>query len=350
VSAFITLTPNSANVPATAGSLQFSVNCPSDLAWNVTGLATWLSAAPLSGMGPGSVTLNYTANSNTTSRSDDFSVSGSGASATFTITQVGQGAPLEASASSDKPVYTLGQTIHLFGSATGGTGNYTYSWTGTGGFTSTLQNPTVTPTAEGSYTYTVIVNDGSNTATDNVTVGVWDVSFYLEATPMNGTTDDEYFFHSEVIQNSNDPRTVDYHSIEFGDGNLFEGSGSIIETSHQYLLAGIYDVEQAYALSDGSTGSKTNPNFINVIVGIDTPTKNDFKIYPNPTSGVINITGKPLFERVGVIDMTGREVIREESLGEMTQINLNLSSFHSGVYFVRIYVDGVFTTQKVVKR
>jgi hypothetical protein len=114
------------------------------------------------------------------------------------------------------------------------------------------------------------------------------------------------------------------------------------------LLAGIYDVEQAYALSDGSTGSKTNPNFINVIVGIDTPTKNDFKIYPNPTNGIINITGKPLFERVGVIDMTGREVIRQESLGQNTQIDLG--SLPSGVYFVRLMVDGAFITSKVVKR
>jgi len=318
------------------------------LIWDVTGLAGWLSAAPLSGMGQGTVTLNYEENTDPDSRSDDLSVSGSGATDVFSITQVGANAPLVASASSDKSVYTLGQTIQLYGSATGGTGNYSYEWTGTGGFTSTLQNPIVTPSSEGSYTYTLIVNDGSNTDTDNVVVGVWEVSFYLEATPMNGTTDDEYFFHSEVIQNANDPRTVDYHSIEFGDGEMFEGAGNIVETSHLYLLAGTYDIEQSYVLSDGSSDSKTNLNFIGVITDVTETEIDKIKIFPNPTSGNLFIDTQERLERVSIINISGREVFQQENLGEMTQVSL--SSLPSGLYFVRIYADGVFTTQKVVKR
>jgi|GEM_PF-5472941 len=347
VSAFITLTPDQANVPATAGSLTFNVDCPSDLIWDVTGLASWLSAAPLSGMGPGTVTLNYAANPNQTSRSDDFSVSGSGETDVFQITQVGTNASLEAYANSDKGVYSLGQTVQLWGSATGGTGSYSYEWTGTGGFTSQLQNPTVTPSSEGSYTYTLIVNDGSNTATDNVVVGVWEVSFYLEATPMNGTTDDEFLFHSEIIQNANDPRTVDYHSIDFGDGNLFEGSGNIIEVVHTYLLAGTYDIEQSYILSDGSSDSKTSLNFIGVITDVIETELDKIKVYPNPTNGIINITGTSL-ETVSIVDITGREVFHQENLGENARIDL--STFPSGFYFVRLLVDGVFITSKVMKR
>ncbi|OFZ10251.1 MAG: hypothetical protein A2338_02210 [Bacteroidetes bacterium RIFOXYB12_FULL_41_6] len=347
VSAFITLTPDNANVPATAGSLQFSVDCPSDLIWDVTGLASWLSAAPLSGMGPGTVTLNYEANTDPTSRSDDFSVSGSGATDVFSITQVGQGAPLQVTTSASATVVTLGASSQLFASPAGGTGNYTFLWTGPGGFSSTEQNPVVTPPLEGENLYHVEVSDGETSAGSDEIIEAYEVSFYLEATPMNGTTDDEFLFHSEIIQNPNDPRTVDYHSIEFGDGDMFEGSGSIVETSHQYLLAGIYDVEQSYVLSDGSTDSKTNLNFIGVITDVRETEPDNFKIYPNPTSGSVFINAGKSVERLSVINMTGSEVIHQENLGENARIDL--STLPSGLYFVRIYVDGVFTTQKVVK-
>jgi len=51
--------------------------------------------------------------------------------------------------------------------------SYTYSWSSSpSGFTSTLQNPSVTPTIAGNYTYIVTVSSGgcSNTASVNVTV------------------------------------------------------------------------------------------------------------------------------------------------------------------------------------
>ncbi len=75
-----------------------------------------------------------------------------------------------AMASSNSPV-CVDQSINL--TASGGTN---YSWSGPGGFTSTLQNPTRTnATAAMAGTYTVTVTDGngcSATATTNVTVTV----------------------------------------------------------------------------------------------------------------------------------------------------------------------------------
>lgn len=350
VSAFITLTPDQASVPATAGQLTFNVNCPPDLIWNVTGLATWLSAAPLSGMGPGSVTLNYQANPNQTSRSDDFSVSGSAATDVFTITQVGTGSPLEAYANSDKTVYTLGQIIHLFGSATGGTGSYTYEWTGTGGFTSQLQNPTVTPSSEGSYTYTVIVNDGSNTATDNVVVGVWNVTITLWSDTQIAEIGQPIEFLVTINMNSNDTRTVNEIIVELGDGNQRVGTVNPFGFTYTYQVVGGYDIEVTATLSDGSVVNETYLNYIDILVGVDEPTKSEIKIYPNPTSGNIFIDAGKSVERLSVVNITGSEVIQQENLGENTQIDLG--SLPSGVYFVRLMVDGSFITSKVevVKR
>jgi PKD repeat protein len=67
-----------------------------------------------------------------------------------------------------------GSISSLLATPTGGSGSYTYSWTclppGSPLWTSTLPNPTVTPTI--STTYTVIVDDGFNTASTTVTVTV----------------------------------------------------------------------------------------------------------------------------------------------------------------------------------
>lgn len=62
----------------------------------------------------------------------------------------------------------FGQTTQLQAIASGGTGNYTYQWTGSGGFTSNIQNPTVQPVT--SSVYSVTVGDGYNTKSASVTV------------------------------------------------------------------------------------------------------------------------------------------------------------------------------------
>ncbi|MFN6092310.1 MAG: GEVED domain-containing protein, partial [Bacteroidota bacterium] len=85
-------------------------------------------------------------------------------------------APDAITANASNTTICLGNSINLSVSQTGSTNNYSYSWNGTagGGITSALSggNQTVTPTAAGSYVYTVNAVDGScNTAaTVSVTV------------------------------------------------------------------------------------------------------------------------------------------------------------------------------------
>jgi len=79
-----------------------------------------------------------------------------------------------ANAGNDTIVCT-GGTLSLHGSATEGTGVYTYDWVGPDGFTSNLQNPVinnVTFNAIGVYTLTV--NDGNCSATSTVNISVTD--------------------------------------------------------------------------------------------------------------------------------------------------------------------------------
>ena len=65
------------------------------------------------------------------------------------------------------------ETVKLTAKAKGGSGNYTYSWSpATGLDNATIANPTFTPTAAGTYTFTCTVSDGTETLTADVTVTV----------------------------------------------------------------------------------------------------------------------------------------------------------------------------------
>jgi|GEM_PF-684977 len=79
--------------------------------------------------------------------------------------------PLTATASANPMTINAGQTSQLNVVASGGIGNYTYSWVSSPiGFTSTLQNPVVSPIL--TTIYTVTVTSGSANANSSVTVTV----------------------------------------------------------------------------------------------------------------------------------------------------------------------------------
>jgi hypothetical protein len=93
-----------------------------------------------------------------------------GCTATDNMTVNISGGALGVGAIADPSTICFGQTSQLQAVASGGTGTYTFSWTGPGGFTSGIQNPTVQPIVTS--VYTVSINDGYNTISNTVTVYV----------------------------------------------------------------------------------------------------------------------------------------------------------------------------------
>ncbi|MCX6285361.1 MAG: T9SS type A sorting domain-containing protein [Bacteroidetes bacterium] len=79
--------------------------------------------------------------------------------------------PLAVVASANPTTLLSGTTSQLNAAATGGSGSYTYSWTSSpAGFTSSIQNPVVSPTL--TTIYTVQVSDGTSSVSGNATVTV----------------------------------------------------------------------------------------------------------------------------------------------------------------------------------
>lgn len=93
-----------------------------------------------------------------------------GCTATDAVVVTVQASTLSVTASATPASICAGSSSVLNAAATGGSG-YTYAWSSNPtGFTSTAQNPTVSPTA--TTTYTVTVTSGASTATSSVNVTV----------------------------------------------------------------------------------------------------------------------------------------------------------------------------------
>ena len=68
-------------------------------------------------------------------------------------------------------------------------------------------------------------------------------------------------------------------------------------------------------------------------------------LYPNPTSSKINVKSDKSISRLRVFDIFGRIVMKTNQ----TQ-NINIEKFNPGIYSVElIFLDGSFTTQKILK-
>ena len=81
----------------------------------------------------------------------------------------------------------------------------------------------------------------------------------------------------------------------------------------------------------------------NPSAGINTIGNIEMEIYPNPTTGIVNIEAEGL-QNVDVIDITGRVVMTT------TENTVNISNLSNGVYMVRVSTINGTGMQKVVKR
>jgi uncharacterized protein (TIGR02145 family) len=110
-----------------------------------------------------------------------------GCQSTSGITVTVSGIPLSMTANASPDTICLGQPSQLLAIASGGNGNYTYTWSSIPpGFSSAIPNPTVTPAV--TTTYNVQISDGFNTVNGNMTVSVFpfdSVKLSIAASQMN---------------------------------------------------------------------------------------------------------------------------------------------------------------------
>jgi len=100
--------------------------------------------------------------------------------------------------------------------------------------------------------------------------------------------------------------------------------------------------------SDGNYGGGFTEAFSYGALGVDQQAAlTDVQIYPNPSTGVVNIKTQNGFESAHVYDITGK-LIKKIAGNNAKQFTLDLSSLSSGTYVIKIKEENKITTKKIL--
>ena len=197
--------------------------------------------------------------------------------------------------------------------SSGGFSSYDWSNGGTG--------QTITANKDGDYTVTATDINGCKTSSNGVKVTVYP----LPAKPdLNSMSDSLY-------TNATATEYIWY----------YEGSEVSRTTVAYYIVTqdGKYEVE----VVDGN-GCMNKSDIEDVkIIGLDKPSTDIGKIYPNPSTGVFHIPANMQRNTFTVLDLTGKTVKR----GTLHQ-SLDLSDLNNGTYLIRISNAEEFHTSRLI--
>ncbi|MDL2228444.1 T9SS type A sorting domain-containing protein [Odoribacter sp. OttesenSCG-928-L07] len=81
--------------------------------------------------------------------------------------------------------------------------------------------------------------------------------------------------------------------------------------------------------------------------GVNEYDKNDYKVYPNPTTNILTIEAQDNVDII-VTDIVGKKIVEMYNCNSV--YNLDTSKWHNGIYFINIYSKGQkIITERVIK-
>jgi hypothetical protein len=119
-------------------------------------------------------------------------------------------------------------------------------------------------------------------------------------------------------------------------------SGISLNTSTG-LISGIpflVSSQTLYTITGSNTGGSTNATFtltVNKGTGINETELVSTAIYPNPTTGMVNISSSQAIDNIEVFDVTGKLVLSHRNDTHQKHIELDLSAFGNGIYFIQTH-------------
>jgi hypothetical protein len=69
----------------------------------------------------------------------------------------------------------------------------------------------------------------------------------------------------------------------------------------------------------------------------------DLKIYPNPTSGFLHIHSQKPIQKIEIIDLSGRVVVKERNVHQ-----ISLEGLKKGHYFIKVTSSKAFALKKII--
>ncbi|MFT6998566.1 MAG: PKD repeat protein [Cryomorphaceae bacterium] len=122
-------------------------------------------------------------------------------------------------------------------------------------------------------------------------------------------------------------------SWNFGDGNVSTEQNP----THTYAALGVYDV--TLTVDDGCSMTMNIP--VGTTSTDDIGAARGFSVYPNPASGMVFLDNLEFGSdrlTLRLHDMTGKEVLNKDFMGERSE--LNLAGLNSGLYFISVSERG----------
>lgn len=128
---------------------------------------------------------------------------------------------------------------------------------------------------------------------------------------------------------------------DFGDGT----TSTQQNPTHVYNTTGVYDVK-LYIENDIKSWDEVTKSLTYTSLAIADVDELEFKIYPNPTNGILNITSKTPLDRITIYSVLGKEI-----LNTATNLNtIDISNYASGLYIVKAFSNNTVAVQRIVKK
>ncbi len=158
---------------------------------------------------------------------------------------------------------------------------------------------------------------------------------------------------------------LDMDSLYTGDSvNFYLADYRFTDNTQDYIvntwewvdlssLGAVYGLDFKLTSSDnGQFGMNTPAYFAmdNLTVdfsAVEENVINDFSVYPNPTTGNLNIKVAEN-SKVTLYDITGQLI--KTKVSNSSVLNWDISDLNNGIYFVTVENNGIVTTRKVVKQ
>ena len=280
----------------------------------------------------------------------------------ITITD-GSYTPLMVLAIAEPEIIELGESTTLSANVSGGTGNYTYSWYPNEGVANPNgQSTTATPTAVGTITYTVTVNDGVSTASADVSVTVNEPQPVICPTPshfMGRSYYDNGDFGAHLAWDAVAYEyTLDRFEIYRSDNNIeYKIVKRIVNTpsiTHYECDDAVETPGLYFYRIIAFYQNNCQSDYVQIEVevfdytGVGEDTAQNVAIYPNPTSGMVNIKAETM-QQVLVYNMMGQMVMSKDV--DNDEVMIDMSTFDNGMYVISIMTEkgNIVKTLNVLK-
>lgn len=258
--------------------------------------------------------------------------------------------PLLVVAIAEPETIELGETTTLIANASGGTGNYTYTWEPKESIADPqASTTTATPTEIGEIIYLVNVYDGLTSASAEVLVIVTEPQPVVCPQP-TGFAGVNYFDEGEMgarlsWDKADYEYTLDRFEIYRSEGGDYELVQRIVNTPSivHYEVVDLVEHTGYYyyrIIAFYQNNCQSDPVDIEVdIYGDDAVIENEVgnvELYPNPVSSNVNIKAEAM-KKVTVVNVMGQVVMMQDV--DNDEVVIDMSAFENGMYLVNIITE-----------